>query len=145
MNTGRRGFTLIEILVVISIIAILLSIVAFSGTGARSTASATVADQDVQQIGLAMQLYLETNKELPPDSTWTAAVDALHPDYVSKRVDVDQWGNAYEYQNNYSNTGPGSGSYVCSRGPNEVFDSVPASLAGYESGDDDICRFIFDD
>lgn len=129
------GFTLIEILVVISMLAILLSIVAFSGDDARATARATVADQDVQQIGLALQLYLQTNNELP------ASIADLYPDYLSKEMSLDPWGNAYEYQNNY---GTGSGSLICSVGPDESID-VGTDAERYETGGDDICRFIFDD
>ncbi len=145
MYSKRLGFTLIEILVVISILAILLSIVAFSGSEARSTANATVADQDVQQIGLAMQLYLEANNDLPPDATWSDAVDALYPTYLSKRIDVDRWGNAFEYQNNYGGGISSRGSLVCSSGPDGTFDTTDTDLAVYEAGGDDICRFIFDE
>lgn len=143
----RAGFSLIEILVVISMISILLSVVAFSGNDARSTAKVTVADQDVQQIRLALQLYLETNGELPSESArsdWVAAADELHPDYLSQEIVNDPWGNMYVYRNNYGGGLSGSGSLICSAGPDETFVS-DSSLASYEASGDDICQFIFDE
>lgn len=145
MNSRHQGFTLIELLVVIGLLALLLTIVVFSGSDARSTANATVTAQDVQQIGLAMQLFLEANNELPADTGWSDVLDDLHPTYLSKRVEEDQWGNSFEYQNNFGGGVANRGSLLCSYGPNGVFDTEDSDLANYEAADDDICRFIFDE
>jgi hypothetical protein len=94
---------------------------------------------------LALQLYLEANNALPPDSSWSDAVDALHPTYLSKRTDVDAWGNTYEYRNNYGRGISDLGSMVCSLGPDETLNTGNTELATYEAVGDDICRFIFDE
>ncbi len=133
-----HGFTLVEIIVVVALLSVLLTIVVFSGSDARSTANLTVADQDVQQFNLALQLYAQANDALP------AGLSDLHPDYLSKDVAADPWGNAYVYQNNYGGGVAGRGSLVCSRGPDGTLDTDDAQLALYEAGGDDICRFIFD-
>jgi type II secretion system protein G len=148
MQTKRAGFTLVEILVVISLLGILLSIVVFSGSDARSTAKATIADQDVQQIGLALQLYLETNNELPSTGNrtdWSVAADELYPDYLSKEMVNDAWGNEFEYENNYGGGVVNRGSFICSAGPDGTFVTSPTNISNYEAGGDDICRFIFDE
>jgi general secretion pathway protein G len=145
MRAFKRGFTLVEIMVVITILSILLAIVTFSGSDARDAAKLTVAEQDVQQLVLAIQLYKEANAELPADTSWSITLNALHPDYMSKRIDVDAWGTAFIYQNNYAQGVSGRGSLICSSGPDGTNDTADAELAAYETGGDDICGFIFDE
>lgn len=54
-----RGFTLVEVMVVISIISILSSVVYFSFEGAREKSRDAKRITDVEQIALAMRLYAE--------------------------------------------------------------------------------------
>jgi len=55
-STNIRGFTLIELLVVISIIGLLASVVLASLNGARTKARIAKAQQDLQQIEVALTL-----------------------------------------------------------------------------------------
>ena len=145
MKSRTRGFTLVEIMVVITILSLLASAIVFSGSTARESAKGTIGEQDVQQILLAMQLYLGTKGELPPDTTWETAVDELYPDYLTKRIVEDAWGVPFEYDNNYDTGAIGRGSSICSNGPNGTDETNGSDLAVYQAGGDDVCKFIFDE
>ena len=78
----RAGFTLVELLVVITIIAILASLLlpALAGTVRRSRALKSVGN--VRQIGLAMNLYSQDHGQLPRDPREVDApnwIEALAP------------------------------------------------------------------
>lgn len=62
----KRGFTLVEILVVISIISLVSSVVMVSVQTARSKARDSTRAQQGEQIGKAMALYEADNGTLPP-------------------------------------------------------------------------------
>lgn len=75
---GRRsaGFTLVELLVVVSIIALLMAILLPSLSKSRKQARAAVCGSHLHQLGIAAQMYLTENGCYPPhkDSTLSNAV-----------------------------------------------------------------------
>ena len=63
---GRKlGFTLVETLVVISIIAVLAGLLFPVFASARRSARRTVCISQLRQIGLALQMYRQDNEEYP--------------------------------------------------------------------------------
>ena len=62
----RRAFTLIELLVVISIIAILIATLLPALSGARGSAQTVQCASNEKQIGAALFIYTEENKNLLP-------------------------------------------------------------------------------
>ncbi len=65
-RTARNGFTLVELLVVIGIIAVLLGILLPSLNKARQTAQQAACMSNMHQLGLGFIMYCDANKGLIP-------------------------------------------------------------------------------
>jgi prepilin-type N-terminal cleavage/methylation domain-containing protein len=91
----KRGFTLIELIVVIAIIGVLLTIT-LSGVGnarIRSRDARRVADMRIIQSALEMYVFNEPTRTYP-----TSLADANLKKYASSLPMVDPQNKIYEYQ-----------------------------------------------
>src|SRR3954467_7278484 len=69
-KSSKTGFTLVELLVVIGIIAVLISILLPSLSKAREMATRTKCLSNLRQFGTAFTIYLNDNKQWVGFSNW---------------------------------------------------------------------------
>ena len=73
MKVTKSGFTIVELLIVIVVIAILAAITIVAYNGIQSRSRDTKRTQDVAQIQKALELYRVKNGSYPPTGATTAA------------------------------------------------------------------------
>ena len=91
MNTfsKRSGFTIIELLVVLSVILILLTVVTPAVSKAKEKANKTICINNLRQISVALTMYANENDgKFPPDGAkkWS---QYLSPDYIKDNKTFD--------------------------------------------------------
>ncbi len=130
------GFTLIEVMVVVVILAILAAMVVPKLMSRPDEARVVAARQDISTIMQALRLYRLDNLRYPTTEQGLAALVArptvapLPPNWKPggylERLPRDPWGNAFQYLN------PGI------RGEIDVFSFGADGVAGGEGLDADI-------
>jgi type II secretory pathway pseudopilin PulG len=72
---ATRGFTLIDLLVSVAVIALLIGIMLPTLVGVRETARKVVCMSNVRQVSLAMGMYADTYRsELPPSRSYSKSL-----------------------------------------------------------------------
>jgi general secretion pathway protein G len=132
----RRGFTLLEVVVVVAILGLLAALVVPQVMRRPDEARVTAAKQDVATLLQALKLYRLDNDRYPTTEQGLSALTrkpqgAPAPANWKKggyidRLPSDPWGNAYQYLN------PGV------RGEIDVWSLGADGKPGGEGGDADI-------
>ena len=109
MKRGQRGFTLIEIMVVVVILGILAALIVPKVMGRPDEARVTAARQDISTLMQALKLYRLDNQRYPTtDQGLLALVQKpttqpvprnWKPGGYLERLPEDPWGHAYQYLN----------------------------------------------
>jgi len=102
-----RGFTLIEIMVVIAILGIMAAVVVPKLVGHTDTAKVAAAKQDIANIKQALILYKLDNQRYPTTEqglqslvvkpTTGPAANSWKSDGYLEKIPKDPWGNPYQY------------------------------------------------
>jgi len=140
-GTGQRGFTLIEIMVVVVIIGLLAAVVTQQLFGNVDRARVSKAKQDIRELETSLGIYKLDNFRVPtteqglqslvikPDDP--ALVNWREGGYVM-RLSKDPWGNAYHYES------PGQ------HGEYDLFSLGADNQPGGEKNDADIGNWNLD-
>ena len=133
---SRSGFTLIEIMVVVVILAILAALIVPKVMSRPDEARIVAAQQDIGALTQALKLYRLDNLRYPTTEQGLAALVARpslapvpanwKPGGYLERLPKDPWGNPYQYLS------PGL------RGEIDVFSYGADGVAGGEGIDADI-------
>lgn len=77
-ETIRRAFTLVELLVVITIIGILIALLLPAVQAARESARRSTCTNNLKQLGIALQNFEQANRTFPPGSWASGAQLSPH-------------------------------------------------------------------
>ena len=103
----QRGFTLIEIMVVVVILGVLAALVVPQIMSRPDQAKATAAQSDIKAIAMALDIYKLDNHNYPSGQQGLQALVSKpdgypparnwNPDGYLKHLPMDPWGNPYQY------------------------------------------------
>jgi prepilin-type N-terminal cleavage/methylation domain-containing protein len=77
--TTRKGFTLIEPLAVVAVIAVLIALLVTAVQSARESAARTQCIHNQKLLALACHSFHDTYRKLPPGIGWEATGDQVPP------------------------------------------------------------------
>ena len=105
---NERGFTLIEILVVVVIIGILGAVIVPNLLGRPDQARITAAESDLRSLANALDMYRLDNFNYPSSDQGLEALVSkpsgfpepknYNPDGYIKKLPIDPWGSPYVYE-----------------------------------------------
>jgi len=102
---GERGFTLVELLVVMVILGLLAALVVPSYLGRERKARAQAAKTQIELLGTALDTFRLDVGRYPTSQEGLAALRAApgglarwDGPYLKKDVPLDPWGRAYVYE-----------------------------------------------
>ena len=111
--TQSKGFTLIEILIVVVILGILGAVIVPNLMSRPDQARITAAESDLRQLASALNVYRLDNFQYPSTEQGLEALVSkptgfpepknYNPDGYIGKLQTDPWGSPYVYERNGSN------------------------------------------
>lgn len=145
-HSNARGFTLVELLVVIAVLAVIVTWATVSFTSSRSKARDTQRVHDIKEIQTALEMYYSRHQYYPTAITAGQALAANGVTYLdvvpanpSPRTDGDCPDSEYKYSGSGSNYVLsfclGSGSGAVASGTNHCSNGTCAPCGEYKVRD----------
>jgi len=103
----KRGFTLIEVLLVLVILVILASLAVVNIMSARRTANLSAAKTQIGALNDALETYAVVIGQYPSQATGLSALRVRPNDiedpskwypFLDKDISADPWGKPYQYR-----------------------------------------------
>ncbi len=140
----RSGFSLLEILIVLSIMAVLIAIIAPRILGSQKKADIKATRMQISNVEEAVKLYAADNRNFPQTEEGLAALLEKPSDekraknwdgpyFDGETAPVDPWGNEFHYE------------YPASHGKRDFPDIWSFGPDGEENTDDDIVNWTSSD
>jgi len=105
MNQSERGFTLLELLIVIVIVGMLAAFVGPKYFSQIGKSKVQIARVQIEAFDKALQQYRIDTGHYPPASAGLVALYSQpanepmwHGAYVKKGIPLDPWGSPYQYK-----------------------------------------------
>ncbi len=95
LNKKEKGFTLVELMVVIIILAVLTGIAIPSYLALRNKARIQATRSEMQNIATALEMYAADNDTYPPAATWNTAIEGAG--YMNPVPTDDAWTTSLVY------------------------------------------------
>lgn len=95
---GNGGFTLVELMVVISIIAVLAAIVGYNVLGSVDQGNIAAAKAQIKQFDTSLVAYKIKFKKFPESLDGLINPPSGDPIMTAKSIPNDPWGNPYKYE-----------------------------------------------
>ena len=99
----EKGFTLVELMIVIIILAVLTGIAVPSYLALRNRAKESATESEMKNIATALELYQADNEAYPLTANYPVGLTGGTTVYMVTVPANDAWGIAYVY----ASTGPG--------------------------------------
>lgn len=137
LNKFQKGFTLVELLIVIAIIGVLAALLMSNFIGVRQRARDAQRKSDLKQVQSALELYRSDLGSYPTTNNFPACLDPLvNPAAVAtiymQKLPCDPSGSSYN-SGDYSYTSDGS-TYSLSACVENTSDSHATALASIATG-----------
>lgn len=136
---GRRGFTLVEMLIVLGILVLMFAMVVPRFLGSQKKAKLDLAASQIGSFRAALEHYYLDCDGFPTTEQGLAALASRPADladrvtwrgpYVSGQIAADPWGNPYNYE------------YPPTHGTDDLPDIWSSGPDGEEGSEDDICSW----
>ncbi len=128
LKKGRSGFTLVELMIVITVIAILATIAVASFTRVQKQARDTKRKGDMQTLATSLQAYYTENNSYP------AALSTLVSTYLPSLPTPPAGGSYTVYSYSIGNGGNIYGLCVDLEAPAAIWNVNTSNTGGYTNG-----------